>query len=260
MLQQYPWIHNAIVIAVIVLSTVVVDYTVHRIIHQYLVKTKLALPSSTILNTIVRVVIYIIGGLVILQYCGIAIAPLLTAMGIGGLAVALALQDTLSNLFSGLHIVASRNIKQGDFIQIDSGEEGTIVDITWRNTMLKNVSNNLVIIPNAKLATAVVTNFNAKKKEIVCRVNIRVVYGSDLEKVEKITKETIERVLEVLEVKGTGESTLYFKEFAESGILLLVTIRAKASADRFQLQHEFIKALHARFEKEHIRIPHTIIH
>jgi small-conductance mechanosensitive channel len=112
------------------------------------------LPSPSIVTNLTRLVIFALGGLMILQSFGIAITPILTALGVGGLAVALALQETLSNLFSGLYIIAARQIKPGDHIKLNTGEEGYVVDITWRNTKPREIPNNMIIAPNAKLASA----------------------------------------------------------------------------------------------------------
>src|SRR6059036_802065 len=103
----------------------------------------LAVGVTGLFRTSVRLAVLVVGGLVLLSSLGIAITPILTALGVGGLAVALALQDTLSNLFSGLYIIAARQIKPGDYIRLNSGEEGYVVDIMWRNTKLKEIQNNM---------------------------------------------------------------------------------------------------------------------
>ena len=108
--------------------------------------------SATIFVNITRVVVLAIGFLVVLQTLGISIAPLLTALGVGGLAVALALQDTLANLFAGIHILASKTVQPGDYIRLSSGEEGYVEDINWRQTTVRALSNNLVVIPTGELA------------------------------------------------------------------------------------------------------------
>ncbi|MBO0829979.1 MAG: mechanosensitive ion channel, partial [Streptosporangiales bacterium] len=114
--------------------------------------------SATIFANIARVAVLGVGVLVLLQTLGISIAPLLTALGVGGLAVALALQDTLANLFAGVHLLASRKVRLGDYIQLGTGEEGYVVDINWRNTVVHQLPDNDLIVPNALLASATVTN------------------------------------------------------------------------------------------------------
>ncbi|MGD8353008.1 MAG: mechanosensitive ion channel, partial [Pseudomonadota bacterium] len=96
-------------------------------------------PTISLFTNIIKLFVYILGMLVILQSLGISIAPVLTALGVGGLAVALALQETLSNLFAGLQILAARQIKPGDYVHLETGEEGYVTDVTWRNTTIKAI-------------------------------------------------------------------------------------------------------------------------
>lgn len=124
------------------------------------------LPISTLTQSLAKIFIYIFGILIILNTLGISITPLLTAFGLGGLAVALALQDTLSNLFAGFYITVSRQIRVGDFIKLESGEEGYVEDIGWRATRVRMLPNNIVLIPNAKLAQSVITNYYFPEQEL----------------------------------------------------------------------------------------------
>lgn len=173
-------------------------------VNFYAEKGKGVLPSTTIFANLTRLLILALGGLIILQSLGISITPILTALGVGGLAVALALQDTLSNLFSGLHILLSRQLRPGDYVKLDSGEEGYVQDITWRNTTIRTLSNNMSIVPNSKLASAVIVNFNQPEKEMSVLVPVGVSYESDLKKVEKVTIEVVKETLR--EVEGGLES------------------------------------------------------
>ena len=125
------------------------------------------LAASSIVQTIVKTIIFIIGILIILQSLGISITPILTALGVGGIAVALALQDTLANLFSGVHIIVLRKVRVGDYIKLDSGEEGYVTDITWRNTTIVTILNNMIIIPNSTIASSILRNYYFPQKK--CR-------------------------------------------------------------------------------------------
>ncbi len=116
--------------------------------------------SSSIFKTLALIIVGLVGLLIVLDELGIAIAPIITALGVGGLAVALSLQDTLANLFAGLHILMSRNIRSGDYLRLASGEEGYVQDITWRNTTLRELSDNLVIVPNKKMTETILRNFS----------------------------------------------------------------------------------------------------
>ena len=226
---------------------------------SYTAKYSETLPSTSIFRNITRLVILIIGFLIILQRIGISISPLLTALGVGGLAVALALQDTLSNLFAGIHILVSKQVRPGDFIKLETGEEGYVVDISWRNTTIRMLPNNLVVIPNSKLASSIVTNYYMPEKMLSVLVSVGVSYDSDLEKVEKIV---IEVAKEVMQTVPGGvpefEPFVRYSSFGDFSINFSVIMRAKEYTDQFLIRHEFIKRLHKRFKKEGIEIPFPI--
>ena len=131
----------------------------------------------------------ILGLLVILNGLGLSITPMLTALGVGGLAIALALQDTLANLFAGFYLTVAKQIRIGNYIRLSSGEEGYLVDIDWRASRLRQLSNNTVLIPNAKLSQSIVTNYHLPEQELAVVIEASVDYGSDLDKVERITVE-----------------------------------------------------------------------
>jgi small-conductance mechanosensitive channel len=212
--------------------------------------------SATIFVNITRIAVLAIGILVLLQTLGISIAPLLTALGVGGLAVALALQDTLENLFAGVHILASRTVQPGDYIQLSSGEEGYAVDINWRNTVVRQLPDNLVIIPNAKLAGAITTNYHQPQRQMSVVVQAGVGYDNDLEHVERVTTEVARRVM--AEVAGgvpEHQPAVRFHTFGDSRIDFSVILRAGEFSDQYLIKHEFIKRLHQRYQAEGIDIP-----
>ena len=252
-------IEKLLLVVSIVSVTVFVARLSARLAEFYSRKDHGVFPSATILTHLTRVFIYIVGLLTIFYTFGINITPALTALGIGGIAVALALQDTLSNFFAGLQIIASKQISTGDYIKITSGEEGFVTDITWRNTTLLGQPNNTIVIPNAKLATNIFTNFDLPEKEIAVTTQLGVAYNSDLQRVEDIALEIATGVMK--EVRGgvpEFEPVVRFLSFADSNILLSVTMRARDFNSLPLVRHEFVKRLHARFRKENIDIPYSI--
>ncbi|MET8575769.1 mechanosensitive ion channel family protein [Streptomyces sp. NPDC005012] len=215
--------------------------------------------SASIFANITRVSVVALGFLVILQSLGISIAPLLTALGVGGLAVALALQDTLANLFAGIHILASKTVRTGDYIRLTSGEEGYVVDINWRQTTIRNLSQNLVIIPNGKLAGTNMTNFSRPGEDMTIMVQAGVGYDSDLEHVERVTAEVVAEVMK--EVEGAvpeHEPAIRFHTFADSRIGFTAILGVGEFSDQYRIKHEFIKRLHRRFRAEGISVPPPI--
>lgn len=217
------------------------------------------LPATSLVVQVSRVVILVVGVLIALDKIGIAITPILTALGVGGLAVALALRDTLENLFAGFHVLATKQIKVGDYIRLQSGEEGFVEDITWRNTILRQPTNNLIIVPNSKLSTSIITNFHMPQPELNVIVPVGVSYDSDLEKVERVTLEVAREVQK--EVEGgvpDFEPRIRLTSFGDFSINFNVILRAKDFESQHLLRHEFIKRLKKRYEQEGIKIPFPV--
>ncbi len=222
----------------------------------YTARVEGVIPSTSIFTNIVRLAVIILGGLIILQSLGISITPLLTALGVGGLAVALALQDTMSNLFAGLQILASRQLRPGDYIKLGNGEEGYVQDISWRVTTVQAMGLQTHVIPNSKIASAIVTNFNLPESVLGILVPVGVSYDSDLEKVETVTLEVAREILQ--EVEGgvsEYEPVVRYNNFADSAITFNVVLRTTAFGSQYVLKHEFIKRLHRRYNEEKIEIP-----
>jgi len=212
--------------------------------------------SVTIFANITRTVVFVVGTLVLLQSLGVSITPMLTALGVGGLAVALALQDTLANLFAGVHILASKTIVPGDFIRLSTGEEGHVVDINWRKTTIRTMADNLVIVPNSKFAAAILTNYHQPGQDMGLLVQAKVGYDSDLEHVEKVVIEVGKEVM--TEVEGgvpDHDPLVRFHTFGECSVDFTVVLRTRDFTDQFVVKHEFLKRLHARFRAENIDIP-----
>jgi len=215
--------------------------------------------ASSLLPLIIRLIVYAIGIMAILQSLGIAITPVLTAMGVGGLAVALALQETLSNLFAGMQILAAGQVKPGDFIRLDTGEEGYVADVTWRNTSTRAISRNMIIVPNSKLAAAILTNYYQPEKQMLVYVPVGVHYDSDLGQVERVTLEVAREVQAAVEgARRDHEPRIRYYEFGESSINFRTILAVEEFAESYLVTHEFIKRLHRRYSEEGIVIPFPI--
>ena len=220
---------------------------------------KIDLPLTGLTQSLAKVVILLLGTLMILSSLGVSITPLLTTLGVGGLAVALALQDTLSNLFSGFYITIARNIRQGDFIKLESGEEGYVQDIGWRASVIRMLPNNVVIIPNSKLANSIIVNYYLPVQQMSVIVQVGVHYDSDLEHVESVTIETARQCQKSIEGAVTEhEPFMRYHTFDSSSINFSVILRTREFVGNYLLKHEFIKLLHKRYREEGISIPYPI--
>lgn len=227
-----------------------------RLLQTYARGLGIQAPSSSLMENLLRIAILTLGILLLLSNLGISITPLLTALGVGSLAVALALQDTLTNLFAGFYMLLNRQIEVGDWIKLDSGQEGKIHDIGLRSTGLKDPSNNMVLIPNAKLAQAIVTNYSLGEKEMVVTVQAAAAYDSDLAVIERLALEEARQVQKTLPgAVSTFEPVVVFHTLAESSVNFVVVMYAKDYSQQGPIRHDFIKRLHARFKAEGIRFP-----
>src|SRR5512146_3059610 len=176
-------------VVIILSATIASASIVGGLFRNYVQKSNIPIPTTGLAYGILKGTIFVIGFLIILTDLGISIAPLITALGVGGLAVALALQDTLANLFAGLHILMEKSIRVGDFVKLETGQEGYIDDITWRTTRIRMLPNNMVVIPNSKLAQSVVTNYYLPEKRMSLLIPVSVSYSTDPARVEQILVE-----------------------------------------------------------------------
>lgn len=228
-----------------------------RLFRNYLQSSNLPIPSSGLAYGILKGSIYVAGFLTILSVLGVSIAPLLTALGVGGLAVALALQDTLANLFAGVHILMEKSIRVGDFIKLESGQEGFVDDITWRTTRLRMLPNNMVIIPNSALSKSTLTNYSLPEKRMSLLVPVGVSYDCDPDRVERLLVE--EAVAAAGNVPGLREEPAPFVRFipgfGDSSLNFTLICQVDEFVDQFLAQHELRKRIFRRFRVEGIEIP-----
>jgi small-conductance mechanosensitive channel len=253
------FLQKALLVLVILSVTLVLAKILAGFVNLYSKKVGGALLSTSMFANLTKIFVFIIGILIVLQSLGISVTPILTALGVGGLAVALALQETLSNLFAGIQIIVSKQIKPGNYVKLAAGEEGYVTDITWRYTTIRSLPNNMIIIPNAKLASAVVTNYHCPEKEMAVVAPVGVSYDSDLEKVERVTIEVARDVMK--DVPGgvpTFEPFIRYHTFNDFSINFNVILRGREFVDQHLIRHEFIKRLHRRYKAEGIVIPFPI--
>jgi small-conductance mechanosensitive channel len=227
-----------------------------KIFRDYIQKSDLPLPTTGLAYGILKGTIYIIGILIILALLGISITPLITALGVGGLAVALALQDTLANLFAGIHILVEKSIRVGDFIRLETGQEGRVEDITWRTTRIKMMPNNMVVIPNNKLSRSVVTNYSLPEKKMMLTLSVSVSYDSDPNQVEAILVDETEKAQGNVDgLLADCEVTVRLVGFGESSLDFTLACPIQEYSVQQSVQHEMRKRIVKRFREEGIEIP-----
>lgn len=151
------------------------------------------------LQKILKAIIIILAVIFAFSGWNVDISPLLATAGIAGLAIGLAVKDSLSNILGGLQLVLDRTFKVGDKVELESGEMGVIMDIGLRSTKLKTYDNEVIYIPNGFLANAKIKNFTHPDVSIRVNVEFGVAYGSDTEKVRQVVLEAIKNIDTVIE-------------------------------------------------------------
>lgn len=210
--------------------------------------------SMPFLKRIINVVIIIIGALLILDVIGVSISPLLAGLGLGGLAVALALQPLLSNIFASSYVITDSSIAVGDFVEVAGGPLGVVEDIGWRATRIRTFDNNIVMVPNAAVADSIITNFDSADARADARVECGIAYEEDLDRVELVIIEEMNKLLGYDYVDSARKPFFRYSEFGESNINFYVKMRAVTWADSFTLKHEMMKHIHRRLTNEGIVI------
>ncbi|MBI5025331.1 MAG: mechanosensitive ion channel family protein [Nitrospirae bacterium] len=256
--ERYVFYFSKAIHVIVILSITIATANLSgKIFKNYIQKSALPIPTTGLAYGILKGTILVIGFLIILSVLGISITPLITALGVGGLAVALALQDTLANLFAGIHILVEKSIRVGDFVRLETGQEGYVEDITWRTTRIRMLPNNMVVIPNNKLAQSIVTNYYLPEKKLSLSIPISVSYSSDPDDVERIVIDEVKKAIgEVPGLLREPEPALKFiPGFGESSLNFTLACQVNEFVDQFPVQHELRKRIFRRFKEEGIEIP-----
>ena len=231
---------------------------VGNLVRHYGTQISGTLPVTTLTQNLAQISVVILGSLILLNHFDVKLTPILTALGVGGLAVALALQDTLSNLFGGFYVAVAGQVRLGDYVKLNTGEEGYVTDIGWRCTTFRALANNLVIVPNAKLAQAIVTNYYLPEKRMSASFAVTVGYECDPDAVEKVLAEVLTQAAR--EVPGMlaepAPSAAFDPGFAEAGMGFTATFYVAEFAIQFPVRTELRKRVLRRFRAEGIGIPY----
>jgi len=257
-------LNNIFLILVIAIITMLLVRIAHAILGWYGEEITAKNKSEEnklfpVIKHVIDIVIYVLALMFALNRLNWDISPLIAGLGIGGLAVALALQPTLSNYIAGTYVLTDAILLKGHYIQIDGIVEGYVEDIGWRVTKIRHWQGNLVIMPNSKLAEATITNYDKPENPMMFMVECGVSYDSDLEKVERVTLEVARKLTQESDVSIKDYDPAFrFIKFGDSNIDFIVILKGQNRIAKFTLTNDFIKALHARFNKEGIEIQYPV--
>lgn len=244
-------------IAVILSVTITVANILSTLMQRVSERKALGGPIAGLGQSVARGVVYCVGFLVLLAALGIQITPILAALGVGGLAVALALQDTLSNLFAGIHLLADKPIRVGDYVKVADTVEGHVEDIGWRSTRVKMLQNVVVTIPNKRVAESIITNYDMPESRLALLIRIGVDYGADPDLVERLLLEEAKGA--VGDVPGLladpAPTARLIPGFGEFSLDFTLACQVRSFTDQFAVQHELRKRILRRLAAEGVQIP-----
>ncbi len=205
----------------------------------------------------VRIVFASLGTMLLLDNLGISLTAVWTTLGVGSVAVALALQDTLSNFFAGVYIHLDSPVRVGDYVKLDGEHQGIVVNLGWRSTHIRTLPNNIIVVPNSTLASSVITNYSMPEPAMSLLISIGVSYDSDPEVIEKIL---IEEALDAAShinglMADPAPFVRFIPGFGDSSLDFTLICRVNTYVDQYLVQHELRKRIFARFRRDGIEIP-----
>ncbi len=239
-----PTIAN-IATAIFILSIcLLISRVIVAFVRTYSTQHERAVQSISLIENIVRSIIYMLGLVVIFHAFGIAVTPILAALGVGGLAVALALQDTLGNFFAGISILISKQVEAGDYVKLDSGQEGAVRDISWRVTTLQTPTNTLIIVPNSKFSTSILTNYDRPEKFMNLIIELPLDASVPAAKFEGIALQAARDAKAALPNVIEGEPVLHYTAVTAAGATLQLSMRITDFSQQREVRHEVLKRIY----------------
>jgi small-conductance mechanosensitive channel len=244
------------------LVVLVIFYFINRVATTFIHHVALREPALERITQpaafVIRLVSVILATVIVLENLGIHLVAVWTTLGVGSIAVALGLQETLSNAFAGLYIMADQPVGPGDYVKLDTGHEGYVVRTGWRATSLRTLGNNVIYIPNSSLAKAVITNYSKPQERMSLVIPVSVAHGTDPRRVESILVEVAgEAAREGVEglLAEPEPSVRLIPGFGASSLDFSLAVQLRRFVDQYLVQSEIRKRIIERFAKEGIEMP-----
>lgn len=210
-----------------------------------------------LLQKVVKVVIFLIGLTIILSFWDIEVTPIVTSLGVAGIVLGLALQEPLSNVFSGVSLILDKAYKVGDIVVLDSGESGAVYDIGLRSTKIKSWDGEMQIIPNKKMANAVLKNIKQPDLAIKISILFGVEYGSDPERVKKVAADAL-KPIKLLSKEEDRQIKIIFTDFGPSSLNFKAMFWVDDIAVKWDAHQEAMTKIYKALNKAKIGIPFPI--
>ena len=230
------------------ISNTVIEHAVDKVSNV----TGMSKDIVPLVENVSKIIIVIAALTVVLSLWNINITPVLASAGIAGAAVAFAAKDTISNFFGGISVFVDKPFKIGDYIVLDKGERGEVVDIGVRSTRIKTRDDILITVPNSIIANTKIVNESAPAPNFRLRIPVAVAYGSDIDLVQNTL---LEVALANENIIRDPSPRVRFREFGESSLNFELLCWAAEPAIRGLTVHELNCAIYKKFAVTGIRVP-----
>ena len=246
--------YSFIIVIVTYIIIVVIDILIDNWGKSWAEKTKSKIDDQllNIIHRFSKVLFSILAFLFILDAWGVKVGPLLASLGIAGIAIAFALQNTLANIFGGISLIIDKTIKVGDVIELDAQTRGTVIDVGLRSTKIRTFNNEVIIIPNGKLASSTLQNYVPPDPSVRVVIPFSVAYGSNIEKVKKVVLKEIQKVDGLMK---EPQSIVRFKEMANSSLNFKAYFYVDSYKKRFAAIDKANTLIYNALNKNKITIP-----
>lgn len=226
----------------IILAVVTIRGLIFHLVSPWLNQTNPA-GTSLVRNTI-NIGVFLIGGLMILQTLGISITPIITALGVGGLSFALALKDTLTSAIAGLQLLLAKQIRPGDYVRLEKGDEGIVKDVSWHTTTIRTPDHNALIVPNGQLVASSIKNYSYPTRDHLLIIPFESPMSVDPEKqAANIRAKVVARLAEAYPALDTKNMFVRWTSSSLDKLGGEMLIHLSSIQDRFGIRHEMITAL-----------------
>jgi len=251
---------------IFVVGVGVVTYMVYRVIFTLLEwygrklqqrngETYLVKEVIPLLRRLSGLFIFTFALIVVLRHFNYDVWSLVTALGVGSLAIGLAAKETLTNMISGFSIIIDRPFRPGDRIELASGQIGDVQEIGLRSTRIKTFNHTILVVPNTSLVNASLVNYCYPDFKVKVRVTVGVAYGTDIGKAKRIMLEITQEVPVILQDPAPS---VYFTEFGDFSLNLLMIFWVKEYTQAFDAKDRVNTMIHERFARAGIEIPFPI--
>lgn len=223
-----------------------------RLVSEYGGRARVPAEALPGLRRVLMLAAGVVGALFVLDNAGVRVTPLLTTLGIAGLAVALALQDTLANFFAGVYVQSDKPLAVGHYVRLEEQKiEGFVVSVGWRTTKLRTLGNNLVVLPNSRLASSIVTDYSLPEPRMGASVSFNVERDEDVPRVEGMVLEEVQRAArEVPGLLADPPPTARYNGPTEFGHEIQVNVQVASYTDQYLAMYEIRRRVLDRFEAE----------